>query len=57
MANVMKESSISLAEAKFRNDGFNQVVLQNVSEAQLTIHHTRDNVAGNYQLYFGILAV
>lgn len=42
----MKESAFSLAEAKFATGDFNQVVLQNVTKAQIKIRTKKDNVAG-----------
>jgi len=46
MGEVMKESAFSLAEAKFATGDFNQVVLQNVTKAQIKIRTKKDNVAG-----------
>lgn len=46
MGEVMKEAAFSLAEAKFATGDFNQVVLQNVTKAQIKIRTKRDNVAG-----------
>jgi len=46
MGDVMKESAFSLAEAKFATGDFNQVVLQNVTKAQIKIRTKKDNVAG-----------
>jgi len=46
MGEVMKEAAFSLAEAKFATGEFNQVVLQNVTKAQLKIRTKKDNVAG-----------
>lgn len=43
----MKEAAFSLAEAKFTTGDFNQVVLQNVTKAQIKIRSKKDNVAGN----------
>lgn len=43
----MKEAAFSLAEAKFTTGDFNQVVLQNVTKAQIKIRTKKDNVAGN----------
>lgn len=42
----MKEAAFSLAEAKFTTGDFNQVVLQNVTKAQIKIRTKKDNVAG-----------
>lgn len=42
----MKEAAFSLAEAKFATGDFNQVVLQNVTKAQIKIRTKKDNVAG-----------
>lgn len=42
----MKEAAFSLAEAKFLSGDFNQVVLQNVTKAQIKIRTKKDNVAG-----------
>lgn len=47
----MKEAAFSLAEAKFATGDFNQVVLQNVTKAQIKIRTKKDNVAGIYRLY------
>lgn len=46
MGQVMKEAAFSLAEAKFTTGDFNQVVLQNVTKAQIKIRTKKDNVAG-----------
>lgn len=46
MGETMKEAAFSLAEAKFATGDFNQVVLQNVTKAQLKIRTKKDNVAG-----------
>ncbi|XP_047997817.1 V-type proton ATPase subunit D [Leguminivora glycinivorella] len=46
MGEVMKEAAFSLAEAKFTTGDFNQVVLQNVTKAQIKIRSKKDNVAG-----------
>ncbi|XP_044728136.1 V-type proton ATPase subunit D 1-like [Chrysoperla carnea] len=46
MGDVMKEAAFSLAEAKFTTGDFNQVVLQNVTKAQIKIRTKKDNVAG-----------
>jgi V-type H+-transporting ATPase subunit D len=46
MGEVMKEAAFSLAEAKFATGDFNQVVLQNVTKAQMKIRTKKDNVAG-----------
>lgn len=46
MGEVMKEAAFSLAEAKFATGDFNQVVLQNVTKAQIKIRSQKDNVAG-----------
>lgn len=46
MGEVMKEASFSLAEAKFTTGDFNQVVLQNVTKAQIKVRTKKDNVAG-----------
>lgn len=48
MGEVMKEAAFSLAEAKFTTGDFNQVVLQNVTKAQIKIRSKKDNVAGMY---------
>lgn len=42
----MKEAAFSLAEAKFTTGDFNQVVLQNVTKAQIKVRTKKDNVAG-----------
>lgn len=44
----MKEAAFSLAEAKFATGDFNQVVIQNVTKAQIKIRTKKDNVAGMY---------
>ncbi|GAB6031744.1 hypothetical protein CHUAL_009489 [Chamberlinius hualienensis] len=46
MGTVMKEAVFSLAEAKFATGDFNQVVLQNVTKAQIKVRTRKDNVAG-----------
>lgn len=46
MGEVMKEAVFSLAEAKFATGDFNQVVLQNVTKAQIKVRTRKDNVAG-----------
>ncbi|XP_060530569.1 V-type proton ATPase subunit D-like [Cylas formicarius] len=46
MGMVMKEAAFSLAEAKFTTGDFNQVVLQNVTKAQMKVRTKKDNVAG-----------
>ncbi|KAM7347763.1 V-type proton ATPase subunit D 1 [Cochliomyia hominivorax] len=46
MGEIMKEAAFSLAEAKFTTGDFNQVVLQNVTKAQIKIRTKKDNVAG-----------
>jgi len=46
MGEVMKEAVFSLAEAKFATGEFNQVVLQNVTKAQIKVRTKKDNVAG-----------
>jgi V-type H+-transporting ATPase subunit D len=59
MGEVMKEAAFSLAEAKFATGDFNQVVLQNVTKAQMKIRTKKDNVAGIPMkplfFYFGII--
>lgn len=57
MGEVMKEAAFSLAEAKFTTGDFNQVVLQNVTKAQIKIRTKKDNVAGNYKINFSCLSV
>lgn len=52
MGEVMKEAAFSLAEAKFTTGDFNQVVLQNVTKAQIKIRTKKDNVAGNLKIKF-----
>lgn len=47
----MKEAAFSLAEAKFTTGDFNQVVLQNVTKAQIKIRTKKDNVAGNKVIF------
>lgn len=51
MGEVMKEAAFSLAEAKFTTGDFNQVVLQNVTKAQIKVRTKKDNVAGKLCLY------
>ncbi|XP_072047259.1 V-type proton ATPase subunit D-like [Amphiura filiformis] len=46
MGEVMKQASLSLAEAKFATGDFNHIVLQNVTKAQTKVRNKRDNVAG-----------
>lgn len=46
MGELMKEAAFSLAEAKFTSGDFNQVVLQNVTRAQVKVRSRKDNVAG-----------
>lgn len=46
MGDVMKSALFSLAEAKYVADHFNQVVLQNVTKAQVYVKSSKDNVAG-----------
>lgn len=46
MGDVMKEAAFSLAEAKFTTGDFNQVVLQNVTKAQIKVRSKKENVAG-----------
>jgi V-type H+-transporting ATPase subunit D len=46
MVGVMKEAALSLAEAKFTSGNFNQIVLENVSKAQIKLKTIKDNVAG-----------
>lgn len=46
MGELMKEAAFSLAEAKFTSGDFNQVVLQNVTRAQVKVRARKDNVAG-----------
>lgn len=46
MGEVMKEAAFSLAEAKFASGDINQIVLQNVTKAQIKIRTKKDNVAG-----------
>lgn len=50
MGEVMKEAAFSLAEAKFTTGDFNQVVLQNVTKAQIKVRTKKDNVAGLFKL-------
>lgn len=47
----MKEAAFSLAEAKFASGDINQIVLQNVTKAQIKIRTKKDNVAGIISLY------
>ncbi|ALC48421.1 Vha36-3 [Drosophila busckii] len=46
MGQVMKEAAFSMAEVKFTTGDINQIVLQNVTKAQLKIRTKKDNVAG-----------
>ncbi|KAJ6637079.1 V-type proton ATPase subunit D 1 [Pseudolycoriella hygida] len=46
MGEIMKAAAFSFAEAKFHTGGFNHVVLQNVTRAQIRIRTKKDNVAG-----------
>ena len=46
MGDVMKEAAFSLAETKFATGDINQVVLQNVTKAQIKVRSKKDNVAG-----------
>lgn len=46
MGQVMKEAAFSLAEVKFTTGDINQIVLQNVTKAQIKIRTKKDNVAG-----------
>ncbi|CAG0890246.1 unnamed protein product [Cyprideis torosa] len=46
MGDVMKEAAFSLAETKFACGDVNQVVLQNVTKAQIKVRSRKDNVAG-----------
>lgn len=48
----MKEAAFSLAEAKFTTGDFNQVVLQNVTKAQIKVRTKKDNVAGKLIHFF-----
>lgn len=48
---------ISLAEAKFTSGPMEQIVLENVSEAQLKIFSKLDNVAGVYLPAFSLYKV
>lgn len=57
MGEVMKEASFSLAEAKFATGDFNQVVLQNVTKAQIKIRTKKDNVAGNVKIKHGSMLI
>ena len=52
MGDVMKEAAFSLAEAKFATGDFNQVVLQNVTKAQIKVRSKKDNVAGIFIHFF-----
>ena len=52
MGDVMKEAAFSLAEAKFATGDFNQVVLQNVTKAQIKVRSKKDNVAGIFIQFF-----
>lgn len=52
MGEVMKEAAFSLAEAKFTTGDFNQVVLQNVTKAQIKVRTKKDNVAGMSMKFF-----
>lgn len=55
MGEVMKEAAFSLAEAKFTTGDFNQVVLQNVTKAQIKIRSKKDNVAGMLYLILALI--
>lgn len=57
MGEVMKEAAFSLAEAKFTTGDFNQVVLQNVTKAQIKIRSKKDNVAGMITLILFVLVM
>lgn len=46
MGEVMREASLSLAEAKFTMGDFSQQILQNVNRASIKVKARRDNVAG-----------
>jgi len=46
MGEVMREASLSLAEAKFTMGDFSQQILQNVNKASIKVKAKRDNVAG-----------
>lgn len=46
MGEVMREASLSLAEAKFTMGDFSQQILQNVNKASIKLRARRDNVAG-----------
>lgn len=46
MGEVMREASLSLAEAKFTMGDFSQQILQNVNKASIKVKARRDNVAG-----------
>jgi V-type H+-transporting ATPase subunit D len=46
MGEIMREAAFSLAEAKYATGDFNQVVLQNVTKAQIKVRTKKDNVAG-----------
>jgi len=46
MGQVMREASLSLAEAKFTMGDFSQQILQNVNKASIKVKARRDNVAG-----------
>lgn len=46
MGEVMREASLSLAEAKFTMGDFSQQILQNVNKAAIKVKARRDNVAG-----------
>ena len=52
MGDFMKEAAFSLAEAKFATGDFNQVVLQNVTKAQIKVRSKKDNVAGIFIQFF-----
>ncbi|XP_074099082.1 V-type proton ATPase subunit D-like isoform X1 [Cotesia typhae] len=45
MGEVMKEAAFPLAEAKFATGDFNQVVLQNITKAQIKIQSKKNYVA------------
>lgn len=46
MGETLKEAAFSFAEDKFHTGGFNHVILQNVTNAQIKIRTKNDNVAG-----------
>lgn len=57
MGEVMKEAAFSLAEAKFTSGDINQIVLQNVTKAQIKIRTKKDNVAGTFLTFTFVFTI